>query len=147
MRGNFARRMPLGCLIYEKAAGNTGQLFGVREVASKMERNRALGRINISAELLVSICREQIPSASLAYYFNQACNADKTACTYIINNKTVAFIATQNGITVFDSHFHCTSGAFLAMAPADAAFEFLLWFKTVTSIPHNLGTVTCVTFS
>lgn len=102
----------LGNQFYDKAAGNTGQLFGVREAASKMEQNRALGRINISAELPVSICREQIPSASLAYYFNQARNTDKTACIYIINNKTVAFIPTQNGITVFDSHFHGTSGAF-----------------------------------
>ena len=137
----------LGNQFYDKAAGNTGQLFGVREAASKMEQNRTLGRINISAELPVSICREQIPSASLAYYFNQARNTDKTACIYIINNKTVAFIPTQNGITVFNSHFHSTSGAFLGMAPTDAAFEFLLWFKTVNSIPHNLGTVTCVTFS
>lgn len=48
---------------------------------------------------------------------------------------------------LFDSHFHSTSGAFLVMAPADAAFEFLLWFKTVNSIPHNLGAVTCATFS
>ena len=137
----------LGNQFYDKAAGNTGQLFGVREAASKMEQNSALGRINISAELPVSICREQTPSASLAYYFNQARKTDKTACIYIINNKTVAFIPTQNGITVFDGHFHGTSGAFLAMAPADAAFEFLLWFKTFNSIPHNLGTVTCVTFS
>ena len=137
----------LGNQFYDKAAGNTGQLFGVREAASKMEQNRALGRITISAELPVSICREQTPSASLAYYFNQARNTDKTACIYIINNKTVAFIPTQNGITVFNSHFHGTSGAFLAMAPADAAFEFPLWFKTFNSIPHNLGTVTCVTFS
>ena len=60
-----------------------------------------------------------------------------------INDKTVAFIPTQQGITLFDSHFHGTSGAFLAMAPADAAWELLSWFKAVNSIPHNLGTVTC----
>ena len=50
--------------------------------------------------------------------------------------QTVAFIPTQNGTTVLDSHFHGTSGAFLAMAPADAAFEFLLSLKTVNSIPQ-----------
>jgi len=31
-------------------------------------------------------------------------------------------------------------------APSNAAFELLLWFKTINSIPHNLGTVTCVSF-
>jgi len=69
-------------------------------------------------------------------------NISRTACIYVINDKTVAFIPTQQGITLFDSHFHGNSGAFLAMA----AWELLSWFKTVKSIPHNLGTVTSVTF-
>ena len=34
--------------------------------------------------------------------------------------KLLAFIPTQNQITVFDSHYHGTSGAFLAMAPTGA---------------------------
>jgi len=102
---------------------------------------------DVSAELPASIIREQTPSASLPYYLNQAQNCTiKTACIFIINDKTVAFIPTQNGITVFDSHYHGTSGAFVAMAPSDAAFELLSWFKTINSIPHNLGTVTCVSF-
>ena len=82
----------------------------------------------------------------LPHYFEQAHNTNKTACIYIINDKTVAFIPTQQGITLLDSHYHGTSGAFVAMAPADAAWELFSWFKVVISIPHNLGTVTSVTF-
>ena len=105
-----------------------------------MEQTKALESIDVSAELTVSIIREQTPAAS---HLNQAqLNNTKTACIFIINDKTVAFIPTQNGITVFDSHYHGTSGAFVAMAPSDAAFELLSWFKTINSIPHNLGTVT-----
>ena len=138
--------MMIGQQFYDKCASNAGQLYGVREAALKMEQSRALGCINISAELPASIIKEPIPSASLPHYFDHARNISKTACIYVINDKTVAFIPTQQGITLFDSHFHGTSGAFLAMAPADAAWELLSWFKAVNSIPHNLGTVTSVTF-
>ena len=86
------------------------------------------------------------PAACLPYYFNHARNTTKTACIYVINDKTVAFIPIQNGITVFDSHYHGTSGAFLAMAPTGAEWELLSWFKSINSIPHSLGTVTNVTF-
>jgi len=124
-----------------------GQLYGVQEAATKMEQTKAFDSLDVSAELLVSIIREQTPAANLPYHLNQAqLNNTKTTCIFIINDKTVAFIPTPNGITVFDSHYHGTSGAFLAMAPNDAAFELLSWFKTNNSIPHNLGTVTCVSF-
>jgi len=107
------------------------QLYGVQEAATKMEQTKALDSLDVSAELPpgelpVSIIREQTPAASLPYHLNQAqLNNTKTACIFIITDKTVAFIPTQNGITVFDSHYHGTSGAFLAMAPNDAAFELL----------------------
>lgn len=138
----------LGNQFYDKAAGNCGgQLYGVQEAAIKMEQRKALESIEVSTELPASIIREQTPAASLPCYLNQAqLNNSKTACIFIINGKTVAFIRTQNGITVFDSHYHGTRGAFVAMAPSDAAFELLLWFKTMNNIPHNLGTVTCVSF-
>ena len=136
----------IGQQFYDKFAGNTGQLYGVREAALKMEQTNALGPVNISPELPASIIKERIPSASLPHYFDQARNANKTACIYIINDKTVAFIPTQQGITLFDSHYHGTTGALVAMAPADAAWELLSWFKAVNNIPHNLGTVTSVTF-
>ena len=125
-----------------------GQLYGVQEAATKMEQTKALDNIDVSAQLPVSIIREQTPAASMPYHLNQAqLNNTKTACIFIINDKTLAFIPTQNGITVFDSHYHGKSGAFVAMAPSDAAnFELLLWFKTINSIPHNLGTVICVSF-
>ena len=135
----------LGNQFYDRAAGNSGQLYGVREAATKMEQTKALDSIGISAELPVSIIRDQTPAASLPYYLNQAqLNKTKTACIFIINDKTVSFIPTQNGIIVFDSHYHMTSGVFVAIAPNDAAFELLSWFKTINSIPHNLGTVTFV---
>ena len=95
-------------------------MYGVCEAASKMELTRALGSISVSAELPASITSEQTPAACLPYYFNHTRNTTKTACIYIINEKTVAFIPTQNQITVFDSHYHGTSGAFLAMAPTGA---------------------------
>ncbi|XP_078374568.1 uncharacterized protein LOC144658110 [Oculina patagonica] len=137
----------LGNQFYDKAAGDTAQLYGVREAATKMQQTNALGSIKTSTEFPASIIQEQLPSASLPYYFNAARNTTKTACLYIINGKTVAFIPTCQGITVFDSHFHGTSGAFVAVAPADAAYDLLAWFKSVNSIPHNLGTVTIVSFS
>ena len=133
----------IGQQFYDKITGNTGQLYGVREAALKMQQTNTLGGINISAELPTRIIKDQIPSASLPHYFEQAHNTNKTACIYIINDKTVTFISTQQGITLLDSHFHGTSGAFVAMAPADAAWELLSWFKVVNSIPRNLGTVTC----
>ena len=136
----------IGNQFYDKFAGNTGQMYGVREAASKMELTRALGGISVSAELPASINREQTPAACLPYYFNHARNTTKTACIYIINDKTVAFIPTQNGITVFGSHYHAASGTFLAMAPTGAEWELLSWFKSINSIPHSLGTVTNVTF-
>ena len=132
----------LGNHFYDKFAGNSGQMFGVQD--TKMQQARALGRIHTAGELPASITREQIPSACLPYYFLQARNMTKTACIYTINDKT-AFIPTRNGITVFDSHYHGTSGAFLALAPADAAWELLSWFKAINNIPHSFGTVTCVT--
>ena len=61
--------------------------------------------------------------------FNEACNTSKTACLYIINGKTVAFIPTSHGIILFDSYFHGISGAFVAIAPLDAAYELLAWLK------------------
>ena len=134
--------MMIGQQFYDKCASNAGQLYGVREGALKMEQTRALGCINLSAELPASIIKEPIPSASLPHYFDHARNISKTACIY----ETVVFIPTQQGITLFDNYFHGTSGAFLAMAPADAAWELLSWFKAVNSIPHNLGTVASVTF-
>ena len=111
----------IGNHFYDKLAGNTGQIFGIQDAVRKIRQNRALGSIHMSAELPASITREQVPSACFPYYFLQARNKTKTACIYIINDKTVAFIPTQNEITVFNSHYHETSGAFLAMAPADAA--------------------------
>ena len=113
---------------------------------SKMEQTNALGSIQVSAEFPASIIREQTPSASLPYYFNEACNTSKTAYLYIINGKTVAVIPTSHGIVLFDSHFHGISGAFVAIAPLDAAYELLAWFKRINSIPHNLGSVTNVSF-
>ena len=122
-----------------------GRLYGVQEAATKMEQTKTVDSLDVSAELPVSIIREHTPAASLPYHLNQAqLNNTKTACIFIINDKTV--VPTQNGITVFDSHYHGTSGTFLAMAPNHAAFELLSWFKTINSIPHNLGTVTCVSF-
>ena len=123
-----------------------GRCLVSRMQLPKMQQARALGSIHMSAELPASIIREQIPSACLPSYFLQARNMTKTACIHIINGKTVAFIPTRNGITVFDNDYHGTSGAFLAMAPADAAWELLSWFKAINNIPHSLGTVTCVTF-
>ena len=136
----------IGNQFCDKFADNSGQMFGVQDAATLMQQARALGSIHMSGQLPASITREQIPSACLPHYFLQAHNMTKTACIYIINGKTVAFIPTRNGITVFDSHYHGTSGAFLAMAPADAAWELLSWFKAINNIPHSLGTVTCVTF-
>lgn len=52
----------------------------------------------------------------------------------IINGKTVAFIPTSHGIILIDSHFHGTSGAFVVIAPLDAAYELLAWFKRINSI-------------
>ena len=124
----------IGNQFYDKFAGNSGQMFGVQDTATKMQQARALGSIHMSGELPASITREQIPSACLPYYFLQACNMTKTACIYIINDKTVAFIPTRNGIT--DNYYHGTSGAFLIMAPADAAWELLSWFKAINNIPH-----------
>ena len=111
----------IGNHFYDKFAGNNGQMFGVQDAATKMRQTRALGSIHMSAELPASITREKIPSACLPYYFLQACNMTKTACIYVINDKTVVFTPTQNGITVLDSHCHEISVAFRAMAPADAA--------------------------
>ena len=111
-----------------------------------MEQTGALEGITISAELPCSITNETVPSACLPHYFDQARNINNTACIFVINDKTVAFIPTQQGITLFDSHFHGTSDAFLATALADAAWKLLSWFTVVNSIPHNLGTVTSVTF-
>ena len=122
-------------ILYHRAAGNSGrQLYGVQEAATKMEQTKALDSIDVSGESPVSIIREaeQTPAVSLPYHLNQAqLNNTKTARIFILNDKTVAFIPTQNGITVFDSHYHGTTGAFLAMAPSDAAFELLSWFKTI----------------
>ena len=98
-------------------------MYGVCEAASKMELMRALGGISVSAEFPASITREQTPAACLVYYCNHARNTTKTACIYIINDKSVAFIPTHNRITVFDSRYHGTSGAFLAMAPTGAEWE------------------------
>ena len=143
----LSSRPVIGNHFYDKFAGNTGQMFGVQEAATKTRQTRALGSIHVSAELPASITREQIRSACLPYYFLHARNMTKTACIYIINDKTVAFIPTENGITVFDSHYHETSGAFLAIASADAAWELLSWFKAIDNIPHSLGTLTCITFN
>ena len=95
----------IGNQFYDKFAGNSGQMFGVQDTATKMQQARALGSIHMSGELPASITREQIPSACLPYYFLQACNMTKTACIYIINDKTVAFIPTRNGIT--DNYLAC----------------------------------------
>jgi len=91
-----------------KYYGNSGgQLYGVQEAAAKMEQTKALDSLDVSAELPVGIIREQTPAGSLPYHLNQAqLNNTKTACIFIIKDKTVAFIPTQNGITVFDSHYH-----------------------------------------
>ena len=124
----------IGNQFYDKFAGNSWQIFGVQDAATKMQQDRALGSIHMSGELPASITREQIPSACLPYYFLQARKMTKTACIYIINDKTVAFIPTRNGITMFDSHYHGTSGASPAMAPADAAWELLSWFKAINNI-------------
>ena len=134
----------IGNQFYDKFAGNSRQMFGVQDAATKMQQARALGRIHMSRELPASIICEQIPSACLPYHFIQACDMTKTAFIYTINDKTVAFIPTRNGVT--DHHYHGTSGAFLAMAPADAAWELLSWFKAIYNIPHSLGTLTCATF-
>ena len=46
--------------------GNSGgQLYGVQEAATKMEQTKALDNIDVSAELPVSIIREQTPAGSL----------------------------------------------------------------------------------
>ncbi|XP_068735772.1 uncharacterized protein [Montipora capricornis] len=136
----------IGQQFYDKFTSNPGQFYGVREAALNMGQTRALTGITISAELPCSINKEPVPSACLPHYFDQAHNINNTACIYVINNKTVAFIPTQQGIILFDSHFHGTTGAFLALAPANAAWELLSWFKAVSRIPHNLGTVTSVKF-
>ena len=124
----------LGNQFYDKAAGNTARLYGVREAATNMEQTNALGSIRVSAEFPARIIREQTPSASLPYYLNEAWNTSKTACLYIINGITVAFIPTSLGIILFESHFHGTSGAFVVIAPLDAAYELLAWFKRINSI-------------
>ena len=107
-------------------------MFGVEDAATKMQQARALGSIHMSGELPASITRESRYHQHVFHiiFF-------KTACIYIINDKTVAFIPTRNGITVFDSHYNGTSGAFLAMAPADAAWELLSWFKAINNIPRS----------
>jgi len=100
----------------------------------------------LPADYCCSICKEpcsiikrSVPSACLPHYFDQAPNINSIACISYFNDKTLAFIPTQQGWTLFDSHFQWTSCTFLAMAPADAAWELLSWFKAVNSIPHNLS--------
>ena len=64
-------------------------IFGVREVASYLN---FLGNISIGSELPVSISKEPVPSATLAYHLELAFQKPKTACFFIVNGNTVAFI-------------------------------------------------------
>ena len=56
----------IGNQFYDKFAGNSGQMFGVQDAATKMQQARALGSIHMSGDFIpASITREQIPLVCL----------------------------------------------------------------------------------
>ena len=56
------------------------RLFGVREAASYLN---FLGNISVGSELPVSISKEPVPSATLAYHLELASQKPKTAWFFI----------------------------------------------------------------
>jgi len=89
-------------------------VFGVREAATYLN---FLGNISIGSELPVSITKEPVPSATLAYHLELASQKPKTACLFILSGNTVVFIPlAPNYVLLIDSHLHGQTGAFVALS-------------------------------
>ena len=128
---------------YDRITIGVPRLFGVREAASYLN---FLGNISIGSELPVSITKEPVPSATLAYHLELASQKPKTACLFILSGNTVVFIPlAPNYVLFIDSHLHGQTGAFVALCERRHIYE-LTWFKSFNNFQYSLGTVTKVTF-
>ena len=129
---------------YDRITMGVPRLFGVREAASYLN---FLGNISIGSELPVSISKEPVPSATLAYHLELASQKPKTACFFILNGNTVVFIPlTPNYVLLIDSHLHGQIGAFVALCERRHIYELLTWYKSFNNFQYSLGTVTQATF-
>ena len=129
---------------YDQITMGVPRLFGVREAASCLN---LLSNISIGSELPVSISKEPVPSATLAYHLELASQKPKTACFFIVNGNTVVFIPlTPNYVLSIDSHLHGQTGAFVALCERRHIYELLTWYKSFNNFQYSLGTVTRVTF-
>ena len=120
------------------------RLFGVLEATSYLN---FLGNISIGSELPVSIKKEPVPSAALAYHLELVFQKPKTACLFILNGHTVLFIPlTPNYVLLIDSHLHGQNGVFVALCKRRLIYELLTWYKSFNNFQCSLGTATQVTF-
>ena len=137
----------IGNRIYDSITQHAPQTFGVLEALQvSTVLNNIIGLTTVSLELPASIVPEASPSASLPYHWRQALMQGKTTSIFILQSNTVVFIPTPQGIFLLDSHFHGNSGAHVAFAEWQHAYDLLLWFKANNNFQYNLGTVTNVKF-
>ena len=127
------------------SAANPGIMFGVKDAAQKVQRS--VGITSVGPELPADIARQPVATANLPYHIELASMMYHTASLFIINQKTVAFVSMGQNILLLDSHFHGSSGAYLALAPKSSIWELLRWFKTFNGFHHSMGTVTNVSFT
>lgn len=127
------------------SAGNPGIMFGVKDAAEKVQRSVEI--TSVGPELPADIARQAVVTANLQYHIELASMMHHTASLFIINQKTVAFVSMGQNILLLDSHFHGSSGAYLALAPKSSIWQLLRWFKTFNGFQHSMGTVTNVSFT
>ena len=129
---------------YDRITMGVPRLFGVHEDASYLN---FLGNISIGSELPVSISKEPVPSATLAYHLELASQKPKTACFFTLNGNTVVLIPlTLNYVLLIDSPLHGQTAAFVALCERRHIYELLMWYKSFNNFQYSLGTVTQVTF-
>ena len=137
----------IGNRIYDSITQHAPQTFGVSEALQvSTVLNNVIGLTTMSLELPASIVPEASPSASLPYHWRQALMQGKTTSIFILQSNTVVFIPTPQGIFLLDSHFHGNSGAHVAFAEWQHAYDLLSWFKANNNFQYTLGTVTNVKF-
>lgn len=135
-----------GNRIHDNVTGQQAINFSVEDAIPHVREN--LGNITIEEPLDLEFCLENVsaPHSSVAFYLQRLPSDQNVAAVVIINDQTISFVGSNQGVILVDSHRHGNYGALVAQTNTNSIEDFLLWLRAILSPRINLCTLTFIQF-
>lgn len=105
--------------------------------------------VSVASPLAVRVCDEHAPT-TLQHQLSILCNGahPKNAALFIVNEKTVLFLALESGgIVLVDTHRHGMHGAEILLGQAESLYQFVIECQKLLDMSdHTYGNLSFITF-